>query len=322
MPDFRLSDAEAGRIAAFLIMRAKPLSGEAPRPELALRGRELVQSTGCLNCHGLELENLFKTRPLAELGAWNGGCLAPGPLAGTRIPHFGLEEADREAIRQFAQGGFDSLTRQVDAEFAARQVQNLNCAGCHQHQIEQVPSLGVLGGKIKPEYGAKLIAGAVAEKPRPWLAARMPGFPTRAEGIARGLANLHGFPARTPPEREAIDEELAANGFKLVQAEGGFSCITCHAIGKGAAMQAAESAGVNLALTFDRIQHDYFVRWVRDPLGEDPTTKMPAFFDGSGRSPLSNVLEGDAERQIEAMWQYFRHGPRMRVPRGLGAPDR
>ncbi len=320
MPDFRLSNPEARRIAAFLIANSKPAEGESPRPELAPKGRDLVQTTGCLNCHALDVENHFTTRPLGELKLWDGGCLAPQPLAGTRVPHYAFSDADRRALREFAEGGFESLTRHVDAEFAARQVKNLNCASCHDRQIEMVPSLDALGGKIKPEYGAKFIAGLIPDKPRPWLAARMPGFATRAEGIARGLANQHGFPAKTPPEPAPVDEELAAIGFKLVQADGGFSCVTCHAVGKSAAPQISESAGVNFAWTFDRIQHDYFVRWMRDPLAVDPTTKMPVFFDESGRSPLGNVLEGDARQQLEALWQYFRLGPRMKVPPGVGTP--
>ncbi len=322
MPDFRLSDAEARQIGGFLIAKSAPTGGEAPRPELAPKGQDLVQTTGCLNCHSLDLENLFKTRALAELTAWDGGCLAPSPLAGTRLPHYAFSAADRQAIQVFAAGGFDSLKRQVDAEFAMRQLKNLNCAGCHNRQIELVPSLEVLGGKIKPEYGAKFIAGVIADKPRPWIAARMPGFATRAEGLARGLANLHGFAAKTPPEPEPVDEELAAVGFKLVQAEGGFSCITCHAIGTAPATQGAESAGINFAWTVDRIQHDYFVRWLRNPLGVDPTTKMPVFFDQSGRSPLNQVLHGETRAQIEAMWHYFRQGDQMKVRRGAGVPVR
>ncbi len=322
MPDFRLSTSEAGRISAYLLAHARPERGEAPRPELMPKGRELVQTTGCLNCHALELDNQFQPRALANLKSWDIGCLAPGPLTGTRVPHFAFSDADRRAIREFAEGGFDSLKRHVDSEFAARQVKNLNCAGCHDRQIAQVPALDVLGGKIRPEYGARFIAGLVPEKPRPWIEARMPGFLTRADGLARGLANLHGFPATTPPAAEAIDEELAEIGFKLVQPNGGFSCVTCHAIGKSAAPQISESQGVNLAWTTDRLQHDYFVRWMRNPLAVDPTTKMPVFFDETGRSPLNRVLGGSTEEQIHAMWEYFRYGARMKVPPGLNGAER
>jgi mono/diheme cytochrome c family protein len=144
----------------------------------------------------------------------------------------------------------------------------------------------------------------------------MPGFATRAEGIARGLANRHGFPAETPPASEPVNEELAAVGYRLVQAEGGFACTSCHAIGGASLPLVPETAGIDFAWTHERIQKDYFVRWLRDPLEVDPTTKMPAFFDESGRSPL-NELRGDTIRQIEAMWEYFRLGEQMKIPPGL-----
>jgi mono/diheme cytochrome c family protein len=318
MPDFRLSEAESGQIAAFLLSVAGVHDNRTPRPELAPEGRNLVQSTGCLNCHSLDLENQFKTREITDLAEWDGGCLSRSPLAGTHVPFFGFPDADRRAIREFAAGGFDSLARNVDADFAARQVTVLNCAGCHNRQIDLVPPLNVLGGKIKPEYGTEIIAGRVSEKPRPWIRARMPGFPTRAEGIARGLANIHGFPSKTPPESQPIDEELAKVGFKLVQPDGGFSCISCHAIGKAAATQVFESAGINFAWTTQRLQHDYFVRWLRNPLSIDPSTKMPVFFDESGHSPLA-VLQGDTVQQIDALWNYFREGRQMQIPPGMGA---
>jgi len=317
MPDFRLTGTEAGQIAAFLIAESEPVGGEAPRPELAPKGRDLVQTTGCLNCHALELENRFTTRSLAELKAWDGGCLTSAPQEGTRVPHFGFAEADRQAIREFAEHGFDSLQRHVDAEFAARQVQNLNCAGCHHRQLDLVPPLEVLGGKFKPEYSAKMIAGNVREKPRPWIAARMPGFPNQARSLARGLANRNGFAAQTPNATEPINEELAEIGLRLVmRADGGFSCVTCHAMGRAAATQLSESRGINFAWTVERLQHDYFVRWLRNPLAVDPATTMPVFFDESGRSPLPRVLRGDPDQQIGAMWQYLRRGEVMPGPAG------
>lgn len=319
MPNFRLSQAEAGQLAAFVSSKAATNQVAAPRPELAPKGRDLVQTTGCLKCHALGLENQLKTPRLTELKMWDAGCMSLGPMTGTRVPFFGFAADDRRAIREFAEGGFDSLNRHVEADFAARQMANLNCAGCHNHQIGLVPHLSLLGGKIKPEYGAEIIAGRVSDKPRPWLAARMPGFATRAEGLARGLASIHGFPTKTPAEPEPIDEELAKVGFKLVQLTGGFSCISCHAIGQAGATPVIESAGINFAWTFERIQHDYFVRWLRNPLAIEPATTMPVFFDESGRSPLVDVLHGSTQEQIEAMWQYFRNGRSMKVPPEMGA---
>ena len=43
---------------------------------------------------------------------------------------------------------------------------------------------------------------------------------------------------------------------------------------------------------------------------------MPVYFDEEGKSPLTDVLGGDADRQLEAVWQYLRLGDQMPPPPG------
>ncbi len=38
----------------------------------------------------------------------------------------------------------------------------------------------------------------------------------------------------------------------------------------------------------------------------DPSTRMPSYFDETGKSPLAGILDGQAEAQIEAIWHYLR----------------
>ena len=57
------------------------------------------------------------------------------------------------------------LARHVPAEFAERQTRNLNCTACHG-QVEGFPPLEILGGKLKPEWAGKFIAGEIGYKPR------------------------------------------------------------------------------------------------------------------------------------------------------------
>jgi hypothetical protein len=40
---------------------------------------------------------------------------------------------------------------------------------------------------------------------------------------------------------------------------------------------------------------------------------MPQFFQ-QGRTQLTEVLDGDASRQMEALWQYLLEGPGIRPP--------
>jgi len=173
--------------------------------------------------------------------------------------------------------------------------------------------LEILGEKVRPEWSERFIAGQIPYKPRPWLDSRMPAFPTRAREIAQGLTALHGYPPVTPAE-PSIDKEMAEVGRKLVSSAGGFSCTSCHALGESPATQVIEAAGINLAYTGERISKPFFHRWVMNPLAMDPTTKMPVYFDNEGHSQLTDIYDGDGQKQIEAMWQYIRMGSKMPAP--------
>ncbi|MBI5801448.1 MAG: c-type cytochrome, partial [Verrucomicrobia bacterium] len=133
MPNFKLKDAEAGQLAAFLTSIAPVAKQPGPSADAATlaRGRQLVQTSGCLNCHSLKLNNQFKAKPLAELAAaqWSAGCVAEAPAG--KAPHFALTKSEREALQAFAATDRVSLKRHVPVEFAARQARNLNCTSCH-----------------------------------------------------------------------------------------------------------------------------------------------------------------------------------------------
>jgi mono/diheme cytochrome c family protein len=320
MPNFKLTAEEAAQLAAFLGSSAdKPKDGPPPTDRMTLeRGRQLVQSSGCLKCHSLKLEDRCSTRPLADLSAdkWQQGCMADKPSGDSGAPWFSFTQLEREALRAFGASDRESLARDVPAEFAERQTRNLHCAECHG-KFEGFPPMDILGGKLKPEWMKAFIAGEVSDKPRPWIGARMPAFPGYAERLATGLAALHGFPAHTPGE-PPVDSEAARIGRTLISVNGGFFCVSCHAVGSVAAMQVFESNGLNLARTGARLQKSYYRRWVRNPQRIDRATKMPIYFDAEGKSPLTDFYDGDAEKQIEAIWQYIRMGERMPPP--LKAP--
>jgi len=323
MPDFKLNSDEAAQLAGFVISGCdKPDHVAVPSDAAVLeRGRQLVQTVGCLNCHSLKLENHFAANALANMPAdkWKLGCLAEKPVEASKAPSFGFSAAERDALRAFGATDRASLWRHVPTEFAQRQIRALNCAECHG-KIEGVPPLEVLGGKLRPEWSKAFIGGEVATKPRFWLDARMPAFPSRAGALARGLAMLHGYPPETQAE-PPIDQEAATVGRRLVAAPPeGFACVQCHGVAKVGATQVFESNGINLAQTARRLLKPYYRRWVRNPLRVDPATKMPVYFDEEGRSPLTEVYGGDGSRQIDAIWQYIRLGDDMPPPPGTQPP--
>jgi hypothetical protein len=140
----------------------------------------------------------------------------------------------------------------------------------------------------------------------------MPSFNRHATALAIGLAAMRGFPPETPAE-SPIEMELAKIGQKLIGKAGGFSCVSCHAVGSMPALEVFDSEGINLAYSGERLLPSYYRRWMRNPLSIDPQTKMPTYFD-EGKSPLTDVLDGDAEKQIDAVWQYLRLGDKMPLP--------
>ena len=318
MPNFRLSEGEASQLAAFLNAHAeKPKApSESTDSSLAERGKRLVQISGCLNCHSLKLENQFSAKPLSNLptNEWSRTCLADTPAGSGPSPFFGFSTAEREALRTFAAGDRASLSRFVPTEFAHRQMANLKCRECHG-KFEGYPSMEILGGKLNPEWATAFIAGRIPFKPRPWLPARMPNFPAIADGVGKALSMDYGYPPRnpTPPP---VDLAAAKLGQKLVSADGGFSCISCHAVGKAGVTLVFDSPGINLAYVAERLHRSYFTRWLYSPLSVDPGTKMPVYFDELGRSSLSDIYEGDGAKQIEAIWEYLRLGDKMPLPAG------
>ena len=314
MPDFRLTVDEVSKLAAYLLSTANAAKAATAPGGLVEQGRKLLQTTGCLNCHALKLENQFSAKALADLAPekWEQGCLAKAANESAKAPFFEFDDQERAALKAFAATDRSSLTRHVPAEFAGRQMRHLGCAECHG-KFDGFPALPILGGKLKPEWMNALFAGEVKYKPRTWISSRMPAFPARAEALAQGLAMQHGFPPQAPPE-PPVNLELAQMGRAMISTDGGFSCIACHAVREFGATQVFESAGINLGHAGERLQPAYFRRWLNNPLRIDPQTKMPVYFD-QGRSPLADYFEGDASKQIDALWHYIRLGAKMPLPK-------
>ena len=317
MPHFGFFDWEAEDLAAFLMSESVSKEGSVPfesSPELVREGRALVERYGCRNCHD-GLTNDGESGPelrryrLVDLTK---GCLSDDLSGTSTIPDFGLTAGVRESLRQVLSEAKESLKRASSREDAEREMVALRCTACHG-ELEGIPAVGHFGDKLRGEWMARLFSGGVFDKPRPWVAARMPGFPYYAETLATGLSHRHGYSATSDPGDE-IDFDLAEIGRQLVSPVNGFSCVSCHGVGDLKPTQVFESEGINFMYSAERLRKDYYRRWLLNPLRIDPATKMPVYFDEEGESPLYDVLDGQTERQLEAMWQYFRLGFDMEPP--------
>jgi mono/diheme cytochrome c family protein len=325
MPNFQLSAEEAAHIAAFAL-RTNSLENHGPpatSPERIGRGRELAHSRGCFQCHANPEQTPRTPDPSAAPGVRAlaqqdsvSGCLAePRSESGnstTGIPQYSFTPNQRADLAAFLRLGNASLGRHESADFAARWTRALRCGECHS-TVEGLPRLEGSGDKLRPEWISRLLSGQVPYKPRPWLASRMPAFPTFANRLAEGFAAMEGLPAQSEP-LPPPNPEAAAIGRKLVSASAGFACVTCHAIGAFAGSAIFEAPGVNLAHTVDRLRPDFFIRWVRNPQSFDPATKMPLYFDEDGNSALADYFGGDGPKTLNALWEYLRPGLQTQPP--------
>ena len=168
--------------------------------------------------------------------------------------------------------------------------------------VNPAPSLTLSGDKLRPEWIAKFVGGELPYRTRPWLNQRMPAFPVRADLLGQGLAMSHGMPPVTPADPPSSGPG-AEDGRKLLGSDGGFNCIQCHGVGAAPAVAVFEAPGVNLGYANQRLQKDFYHRWMLNPLSFDPTTRMPKFSPDGVTTPLSDVLGGQARDQFEALWQ-------------------
>jgi hypothetical protein len=73
---------------------------------------------------------------------------------------------------------------------------------------------------------------------------------------------------------------------------------------------------MDLTMMASRLKKDWFHRYVIDPPSLRPGTRMPSFWP-EGKAVNREILEGDANRQIDAIWMYLSKGREADVPAGL-----
>ena len=81
--------------------------------------------------------------------------------------------------------------------------------------------------------------------------------------------------------------------------------MQCHGIKDEAPTAVFEAPGINLAYAPQRLRKSYYDRWMLNPLRLDPETKMPKFSEDYQATQLTDVLEGKAVPQFDAIWQYL-----------------
>lgn len=204
-------------------------------------------------------------------------------------------------------------------------MKRLNCAACHRRDgngaqlpivlgeegvqgltPEVFPDLTWTGERLRIDASKTIISGQATHLARPWLKARMPGFPAFAETLAHGLAAQHGL-GEEDQSAFAVNEQLAAAGQTLIQKER-LDCRQCHAVrdlpptGDSATNIAP---GVNFALIPGRMRQEFYRRFVLDPPRYDVGVRMPKLAQDGKTTKVTDLFDGDAARQFEAIWHYL-----------------
>lgn len=334
MPDFRLERDDAVHLAAFLMRRASPA---APLPASrgdAQRGRHIVQLSGCIDCHAVDVPLGAPRAPQLQNLNSQRGCIAE--RADGRAPDHGFTPQQIDDLRAFLPFAAVAPWRRAPLDHVARQIEAQRCTACHaldgapsawtrwvraaaaenplpieQDPVAQgVPALTWVGAKLQPSWLDRFVRGQ-EPSPRPWLHARMPSFEQRGSAIAAGLVREHGYGSADEPPTGS-DVQMANVGERLLLLGKGFGCVQCHALGDQPPVQVFEREGIELLTARRRLRHEYYARWLLDPTRLDPESRMPKFALAKGRTAITDVLGGDAARQFEAIWQYLGS----RLPKG------
>ncbi len=338
MPDMKLTPAESLAIARYLIgEQSQQPAALVPQESLIAKGKQRFQELNCAACHALS--GVPVAVPVVSLKSADltRGCLSK---ASGRSPEFHLADAQVEAIvaalRQETKPDSDQVV-------VAKTLTSFRCIACHiRDDFGGVPEeygpffatselkmgddgripppLTLVGAKLQPAWLKKVLFDG--ESVRPYMATRMPQYGTANLGhlpeVFARLDVLESVEMKIPsPESDSDNDRerertLRKAGQELLGNKG-LNCIACHAFnGKPATV----NQGIDLMTTYQRLQPGWFNRFCRNPAAFRPRIIMPTAWP-DGVAAHKTILDGNTDRQIEAIWYYLSLGTSAADPSGI-----
>ena len=338
MPDMKLTPAESLAIAGYLVGE-QPRPGKAlvPQEPLVAKGKKYFQELNCAACHalpGIAAASLVASLRNADLSR---GCLSK---SSGRSPRFHLEDAQVKAIVASLR---EEPTADSDKVVAAKTLTAFHCIACHirvdfggVHETHNPffagselklgddgripPPLTLVGAKLQPAWMKKVLFDG--ESVRHYMATRMPQY---------GAANLQHLPSvfarldvleskemkipspESNSESERQREKLLRPAGRELLGDKGLNCIACHNFnGKAASV----NQGIELLTSYQRLQPGWFNSYLRNPGAFRPRTIMPTAWP-NGVAAHKTILDGNTDRQIEAIWYYLSLGTSAADPSGI-----
>jgi len=316
MPKVPLEEQDTVDIASYLLGLAgsdgeehAKLATWTPDRTRADRGQSRVHALNCVACHELPGRTHVQT-PIIQV---ENGCLAENPPPAAA--HYNLGIAQRRALAAYLAESKFSLST---GERIALTLQALNCSACHDRDGRGGPEstrqpyfagdsnlgdsgrfpppLTGVGGKLTLSWLEQVLSGGATL--RPYLQTRMPVYGGSVGRLAALLAevDVQQEPDLPPGEPEA--------GRKLLGAQGGVNCITCHRWGDRASLGIQ---GPDLSTLAQRLRPDWLRSYLINPAAYRPGTLMPSFWP-EGKASNTGVLGGDTDRQISSILAFARDG--------------
>lgn len=338
MPDMKLTREEADSLARYLTGQ-NPAEHRSvnPQPALVAKGKEYFAQLNCAACH--PTAGMTPAPKVASLQAadWTRGCLSdlPGPS-----PHYELEAAQAAAIV----ASFRTASQEEsDNDFLAKTLTAFKCIACHRRdEYGGVPddynsffettekNLGDDGRIPPPLTGveAKLQALALkkvlfdGESVRPYMLTRMPQYGSdNLHHLPDLLQRLHAVEALKFPLASAEDEpELSDEQQKARRAaarellgDKGLNCVACHNFN---GIPAQLNKGIDLLTMPERLNKEWFHRFLRNPGAFRARTIMPTAWP-NGVAAYKDILDGNTDDQINAIWDYLSLGTSAPIPPGI-----
>ena len=247
------------------------------------------------------------------------------PLEKLRMPDFGFSEEEARlfttAVMSF-QRDVQPKVAQVprsarkDATIDGRNlVRRRNCVACHEiegdggdyRDLVEDPSLAPPlltpeGAKVKPDWLYAFFRGPITI--RPWLDVRMPTFGLDDPHWNDVLDYFAAISDAVGPFRthEAVaDATTIGTGEELFEL---LRCQQCHVLDTIPEDQDVANLAPDLRMGTDRLQADWILDWLIDPLGIQPGTRMPTFWTEYPGS-FYPQFDQDGTAQIQSIRDYL-----------------
>ncbi|MCA9074943.1 MAG: c-type cytochrome [Planctomycetaceae bacterium] len=335
MPSLRLTPQEAADIAAYLlgenVSNETGYENDQPLQQLIDRGRSLFVELRCANCHeSTGVKDERQAKPLAQLDADARSSCFESPTADMARYH--LDDAQRKAMLSILKGGVTPKRTASDA-VSFRMLQ-LNCYGCHERgerggvgryrkaYFETVghvdlgdegrlpPSLTGVGRKLLPQALAAVFHPKTTPH-RPYMTIRMPTY--SADAVKPLLTQM----AKADEVDRSKDDEVfsepqsASIGREMVNT----GCVQCHPF-RGESLPGV--VGIDLNDVTARVDPQWFHEFLFNPNELKNRTRMPTFFP-NGKSNRPDLLEGNVDHQISAIWAYLKNLEKEPLPEKIEA---